>query len=224
MRVLSATVVQCVLVVGSGAAIGLAANALHPDGLKIGRDYFPSGPGAGGVATPATHAPPATGAEAGKTATPAAPGATSPSTATTPAAAPPTAESAATDAVKQRLAEKGLATVTFDEVKALFEDPMYQYGAYVFVDARNDERFAEGHIPGALQLDHYHVERYIGAVLEQIPGKLKVIVYCTGGSCEDSEFAAMDLVYSGVPASQLAVYLGGIEEWKARGMPLQGAE
>jgi rhodanese-related sulfurtransferase len=208
MRALPATLIQCVFVVGSGAALGLLGNALHPDGLALGRDYFPSGPAAAPASTP-TGATKTTATEA--------------ATATISSDASQDA-SAQADEVRQRLAAKGLATVTFDEVKALYEDPMYQYGAYVFVDARNDERFAEGHIPGALQLDHYHVERYIGKVLEQVPGKLRIVVYCTGGNCEDSEFAAMDLVYSGVPASQLAVYLGGIEEWKARGMPVQGAE
>jgi rhodanese-related sulfurtransferase len=212
MRVLSATVLQCVLVVGSGAAVGLLANALHPDGLKIGRDYFPSGVegAAAGTPPPVTASSPAPGApaaEAGQATIGSAVGG-----------------SAVPEEVKARLAQKGLATITFDEMKALFEDPMYQYGAYLFIDARNDAHFAEGHIPGAVQLDHYHVERYVGKVLEQIPGKLKVVVYCTGGNCEDSEFAAMDLVYSGMAASQLSIYLGGIEEWKARGMPVQGGE
>jgi len=41
----------------------------------------------------------------------------------------------------------------------------------------------------------------------------KIIVYCTGGSCEDSEFAAMMLRDAGIPNENIVVYGGGITEW-----------
>jgi rhodanese-related sulfurtransferase len=50
---------------------------------------------------------------------------------------------------------------------------------------------------------------------------LKVVVYCSGGECEDSEFAAIMLRDAGVPRDILFVYAGGILEWKATGLPVE---
>jgi rhodanese-related sulfurtransferase len=48
-----------------------------------------------------------------------------------------------------------------------------------------------------------------------------VVVYCTGGECEDSHFAAELLREAGVPATNLAVYRGGIAEWEAARLPIE---
>ena len=49
----------------------------------------------------------------------------------------------------------------------------------------------------------------------------KVVVYCTGGACEDSEFAALMLRDAGVPRENVYVYVGGITEWIANGLPVE---
>jgi rhodanese-related sulfurtransferase len=49
----------------------------------------------------------------------------------------------------------------------------------------------------------------------------KIVVYCTGGECEDSEFAAIMLRDAGVPRENLFVYTGGITEWKSQGRPVE---
>ena len=141
----------------------------------------------------------------------------------TPAPTEPSAADVEAEALA-RLAEHGLTGIRFDEAKALFEDPLYKAGALLFVDARHDEDYAAGHVPGALQFDHYHAERYLDAVIAAAPGTSRIVIYCNGGHCEDSEFAATTLKDFVPDASRLCVYVGGIEEWRARGMPVETGE
>ena len=91
----------------------------------------------------------------------------------------------------------------------------------IFIDARDDHHYASGHIPGAWQFHHYRAENYLPAVLPVCLTALQVVVYCTGGDCEDSEFAAIMLREAGVPRDALSVYAGGITEWTANGLPVE---
>jgi len=117
--------------------------------------------------------------------------------------------------------QRGLQLLARNEVVTLFRDPRYQQGLVVFVDARNDQHYQEGHIPGARQFDHYRAENYFATVLPACLPAQQVVVYCTGGNCEDSEFAAAILRDAGVPAANLFVYAGGITEWTTNGLPVE---
>lgn len=126
------------------------------------------------------------------------------------------------ETVENRLIAKGLTPISFADVVATFEDPLYEAGAYLFVDARDDKHYAEGHIPGAFQLDHYRILNYIDEVLPFCQVAEKIVVYCTGGECEDSEFATLALRDEfGVAAEKLHVFIGGIEEWNRNKMPVE---
>ena len=120
-----------------------------------------------------------------------------------------------------RFARRGLALVTHARAAELFRDPRFAAGLVVFVDARDDRHFQEGHIPGAVQWNHYRMEQHIATVLAVCQLAEQVVVYCTGGNCEDSELAAMDLVEFGVPAAKLVVYTGGLDEWRRHGLPIE---
>ena len=95
---------------------------------------------------------------------------------------------------------------------------------FVFIDARDDRHYEEGHVPGAYQFDRYYPEKHLPAVLPACLTAMKVVVYCTGGSCEDSEFAALALKEAGVPQDRLLVYAGGMTEWGANGWPVEAGE
>jgi rhodanese-related sulfurtransferase len=141
--------------------------------------------------------------------------------ATPPASGVVTPASEVETKARERLAAQGLAAIGFEEARSLFEDPSYAAGGLLFVDARNDDEYQEGHVPLALQFDHYHAERYLDAVLQAAPGTSRVVVYCNGGNCEDSEFAAATLKNFLAEPGTLCVYVGGIEEWRARAMPVE---
>ncbi len=110
--------------------------------------------------------------------------------------------------------------VTFDEVVAIFNDPNTASGANVFVDARNKDAYEDGHIPGAIQADHYQLEDCIGPVLDYAESAEKIIVYCAGGMCEDSIFLCCDLVDFEIPCDRIYLYHGGWDEWSKSGMPI----
>jgi rhodanese-related sulfurtransferase len=125
------------------------------------------------------------------------------------------------DAVIERLRQRGLQAASRDEVVALFREPGYQQGLIVFIDARNDHLYQGGHIPGAWQFDHYRAEQFLPIVMPVCLNAQKVIIYCGGGECEDSEFAAITLRDAGVPADKIHVYTGGMKDWQAQKLPLE---
>ncbi|MFQ5494578.1 MAG: rhodanese-like domain-containing protein [Phycisphaerae bacterium] len=111
-------------------------------------------------------------------------------------------------------------SISLAEVVEVFNDPNTATGANVFVDARNDDTYAEGHIPGALQANHYEIERYIDDVMQIAVGAEKVIVYCNGGDCEDSIFVCGDLLEAGLSWDSIYLFEGGWTAWTARNMPV----
>jgi rhodanese-related sulfurtransferase len=117
--------------------------------------------------------------------------------------------------------KRGLPLIAYDEVSTLFHDPRYAQGLVVFIDARDESHYAAGHIPGAHLFDHYHMDRHTTDVLAVTPLAERIVVYCNGGDCEDSELAALDLMSLGVPADKLSIYGGGITEWQQRRQPTE---
>ncbi len=138
-----------------------------------------------------------------------------------PRTASPESSSNTTQSVNARLEGRGLHPIAREEVVALFRSPQYEQEGVVFIDARNDEHYQESHIPGAYQFDRYYPERYLPAILPACLNAAKVIVYCTGGNCEDSELAAQTLKETGVPTDRLFVYTGGIGDWSTNNLPLE---
>jgi rhodanese-related sulfurtransferase len=190
-------IAEAMLVMVAGVALALAANALSPRGLKLSRDYFP-GAGKTQAAVPVRPA----GSNAAI------------ASAAQPAVSP-------VDDTLRRLEARGLQLASSNAVMELFQDPRYQQGLIVFVDARDEEHYSAGHIPGAWEFNHYRPEAYLPTVLPLCMVAQKVVVYCTGGHCEDSEFAAVMLRDNGVPRENLFVYAGGITEWKGLGRPVE---
>jgi rhodanese-related sulfurtransferase len=217
MNPIQRTLLEVSLVLASGIGVGLLGNGLSADGLDLGRDYFPS----------AAHS---TADEAGGQA-----GDVPNAADVTPAGDPDAQEAAAAEpvesdegadedlssAVVARLAEKGLRAISFAETRTLFEDPTYEYEAYLFIDARDAEHYAEGHIPGARQFNPYYPERTLDEILPLLGTSAETVVYCTGGDCEDSESAAIFLINMGAPAERLRVFTGGITRWRDEGLPIE---
>lgn len=125
------------------------------------------------------------------------------------------------DPVIARLQAKGLHAADLKEVQALFSDERYQHGAIVFVDARDDFFYQIGHIPGSHPFDHYHPEKHMADVVAACTPAERIVVYCTGGDCEDSEFAAIMLTQAGIPADRLLIYTGGMDEWASKRLPIE---
>ncbi|HWI40862.1 MAG TPA: rhodanese-like domain-containing protein [Verrucomicrobiae bacterium] len=90
----------------------------------------------------------------------------------------------------------------------------------VFVDARGEEEFRRGHLPGAVRLPPEAGEEERVALRRRIPTGLPVVVYCSGNGCTDSMKTASLLMRDGV--APVYVYEGGYPEWKAAQAPDRG--
>ena len=194
----AAILLETVVVVAVAAGFAFVANKFSPHGLDLARDYFPS-------TVVQAHAP----VQA------------SPAATVNPASTNEDSEAEETD---RRIKEKGLQPIGRAETERLFKDPRYQQGLVVFIDARAADHYAESNIPGAYALDRYRPEKDLAEDLTPCQNAEKVVVYCTGGECEDAEYTALFLRDAGIPMQKIFVYGGGFEDWSASHLPLeQGA-
>jgi len=185
----------CVVV--AGTLFAALANAVSPRGLNLGRDYFhlaASGPGKANQPAPSPSPAP-----------------------------PPTYANAAFAALAETLRASGLRLVDRAEARRLFLDPRKAQDLVVFIDARPEDQFLEGHIPGAFDFDNYHQEKALGTVVPACQAAWEIVVYCHGGDCEESKFAALTLrdYLTGPSRTNLMIYAGGITEWVAAGEPVE---
>ena len=111
----------------------------------------------------------------------------------------------------------GYQTISFADVVDVFNDPDTELGLNVFVDARKEEPYSDGHIPGAILCNPYEVDACIDEVMNSAAAADRVIVYCHGGECEDSVFMCRELLAVGVEYSVVYVFEGGWEEWEQSG-------
>jgi rhodanese-related sulfurtransferase len=185
-----------------GIVVGLAANAANPKGLSLTRNYFAKVIVKDFDTQPGPGSRPTGG---GGTATkPVSQHATQPAEMT---------EEEMVDAVKKA----GFQPLYHREVVEIYDSVYRTDGLYVFIDARDDKLYQEGHLPGSYQLDHYYIDKYIEPVLEACKIAEKIVVYCNGGTCEDSELAVSDLIDKEVGPHKLFIYAGGFTMWKDKG-------
>ena len=174
------------IVLLSGAVLAFAANALSPRGLSLVRNYFPldAVPSQAAVLRTNTH---------------------SDTQASSIGSVP--------HELANRAREAGVNLLSQAEAVQLFQEAQKTPNVVVFVDARSTDAYQAGHIPGAYQLDYYHKEDYLPQVLPACMTARQVVVYCAGGSCEDSLLTASVLLAPVISKEKLAVYAGGYTEW-----------
>lgn len=89
----------------------------------------------------------------------------------------------------------------------------------LFLDARRSKDFAQGHIAGARSFPVWESEvvreRVGELVAEGRDPSLPVVLYCSGGDCEDSHMLAQTLFGAGF--ENLLVYRDGFPDWLKRG-------
>ena len=119
-------------------------------------------------------------------------------------------------------AEPPFTELSLDETVALFRSPDTAAGIYVFLDARNEDAYASGHIPGAYQCDYWThgFAEALDQFINQAGGANRIIVYCNGGECEDSLKVCHELVLHGIPQEIVNLFRGGWEEWSKGNLPI----
>lgn len=214
MSVIRKTAAEVLLLGVCGVTVAFAANGVRDQGLKPLENYFRKAPvnlpekSPSGMSTTGTNGEPFAAEERARPAMPAQPD-------TAPASG------AASAAPAKKHLEHPYQEIDLAGVIALHNDPNTLAGLNIFVDARNDEAYEAGHIPGAVQCDHYRLERYIDNVMQHAAAADRIVVYCNGGQCEDSIFMCTNLYERGIDFDRIYLFAGGWKEWEQSGQPVE---
>jgi rhodanese-related sulfurtransferase len=84
----------------------------------------------------------------------------------------------------------------------------------LWVDARSDEQFARGHVPGAVQLNEDRWDELLRGMLAAWSPERKVVVYCSRKTCNASHEVA-ERLRKEAGLTNVYVLSGGWEEWEA---------
>ncbi|RLC04875.1 MAG: rhodanese-like domain-containing protein [Deltaproteobacteria bacterium] len=102
--------------------------------------------------------------------------------------------------------------VTLEQASQLFTK-----GNALFVDARPQNLYAQGHIRGALSIPWQDVDRYFMDAADKLDDSKTIITYCDGESCTLSHELANFLKDMGVENVRLLV--NGWTIWQEAGLP-----
>jgi rhodanese-related sulfurtransferase len=101
-----------------------------------------------------------------------------------------------------------------DEAEQLFREKR------LFLDARRTTVYSDGHIPGARNFPVWEsdiADRVKTFYEEGLDENAPIVIYCSGGDCEDSHMLAEKLYMVGF--NNLLVYKDGFPGWQKRGLP-----
>jgi rhodanese-related sulfurtransferase len=102
---------------------------------------------------------------------------------------------------------RNVPRITIDELK-----PLLAANAVLVVDVRRPDEFAQGHIPGAVNMDY----TLVAAQGARFKGDMRTIVtYCACTNEMTAARAALDFAQAGIPGAK--ALKGGWDEWVRRG-------
>ena len=97
--------------------------------------------------------------------------------------------------------------VSYEQITKLLNNPNF-----IFVDAREEDKFKQGHIGNSLNIFPLEEDKnkYFPKLLN-LPKDKNIVVYCDGGNCDLSHDVCNDLVNFGY--RKIFLFAGGWEEW-----------
>ena len=96
---------------------------------------------------------------------------------------------------------------------------IFDQGNVLFVDARSQDNYEDGHIPGAVSLPVGQFDDQIESFLDQYAPDQPIVTYCSGRTCEDSHDLAGFLMDAGFMDVQ--IFIDGFPGWEAEGYPIE---
>ncbi len=105
-------------------------------------------------------------------------------------------------------------SIPLSEAKTLFKG-----NKAIFLDARGQELFNEGHIKGARNLPWHAVDDYFPEIIKDMDRETPVITYCDGESCNLSHDLALFLKNMGF--TQVKVLVNGWTAWVENNLPIE---
>lgn len=88
-------------------------------------------------------------------------------------------------------------------------------GAVIWLDARPEDQFNAGHIPGALLLNEQKFEEQLVTYLDVLQTNTKpIVVYCSAAKCDASRHV-LERLKQTLPIENAYVLKGGWKAWQA---------
>jgi len=115
----------------------------------------------------------------------------------------------------QQHPEKAYVEIAYDDVAALHGKGV------LFLDARRTSVYEQGHITGARTYSVWEsdIDEKVNKLFEERSDPqaqtLPIVIYCSGGDCEDSHMLAQKLW--GIQFNNVYVYKDGFPDWQKRG-------
>lgn len=230
--------VQSVVIVLAALVIALGANAMagrqrkllvvgfYPDALRVPpkRSEIPPPPvtatATAATTTSTTTAPAATETTAtiapvAETVAPVVTTTQPPATATTTAASPPAQPAPDPLARFQPHPDKAFVEISGEDAMLLHAKGV------LFLDARRTSVYEDGHIAGSRPFSVWEsdIDDKVNALFAERSDprdqNLPIVIYCSGGACEDSHMLAQKLW--GIQFNNVYVYKDGFPDWQKRG-------
>jgi len=104
--------------------------------------------------------------------------------------------------------------IDLDEARRMFEKQ-----AALFLDARPQKQYAEGHIQGALSLPWQEVDRYFMEQIDRLDDASMIITYCDGEHCDLSPKLALYL--KKMTFENVRVLVNGWTLWQQSDLPTE---
>jgi rhodanese-related sulfurtransferase len=108
--------------------------------------------------------------------------------------------------------------ITYNDVKSLYD------AGVLFLDARRTSVYEQGHIAGARPFSVWEsdvddkVAKLFNERSDPAEQAKPIVVYCSGGDCEDSHMLAQKLW--GAQFNNVYVYKDGFPDWQKHGAPI----
>ncbi|MFO8084055.1 MAG: rhodanese-like domain-containing protein [Desulfobacterales bacterium] len=96
---------------------------------------------------------------------------------------------------------------------------LFEQDAAIFLDARPQYQYAQGHIQGALCIPWQEVDRFFMEIADLLEPSRAIITYCDGETCDLSHELALFLKEMGF--EDVRVLVNGWTVWLQAGLPTQ---
>ena len=112
--------------------------------------------------------------------------------------------------VESRASELQIRVVPLSVAKEI-----HSVGKALFVDARSETDYADGHIPDAVSLPLEALDEHFEQIMEWTDSDRDLVVYCSNRECDDALLLSAELKSMGV--SNLTLFIDGFDSWKTFG-------
>jgi len=114
------------------------------------------------------------------------------------------------DQINEKIFNSMIREIDIDIAKKLFQNNM------LFIDARAEQYYDEGHIPRAICNDD--IEKLINEIEKRTSFDAGFVVYCSDDDCGSSEELAISLQEQGF--MNIFLFKGGWKQWTENNLPV----